>query len=97
MFDQEKVIAIFEKRIKAQEQLIINTAHKFDDESLDQFYAKVSRRIRNVCVGVGHAQDIPGINIICPYRNGTQTEWNGYIVSRNAVDQLDNVYVRRAI
>ena len=93
MFEQAK--AIFEQRIAAQEQLVIDTACRFDDESQEEFDAKVARRIKNVCLCVGHARNIPGINEICPYRCGMQVEWEGFMVSRNAVDQLDNVYVRR--
>ena len=39
------------------------------------------------------ACEIPGINSICP---GTSAEWHGFKVQRRRVDELDNIYIKRA-
>lgn len=96
MSNKERIKAMFEQRIAAQECIVRDTAFRFDDESQEDFDAKIERRIKLVVVGLGHARNIPGINDICPYRNGMKVEWEGFYVSRNAVDQLDNVYIGRA-
>ena len=84
---------IFERAITRQEQLVLDTAYRFDGESQKHFENKVARRIRMVCVGIGHARTVPGINGICP---GLDATWEGYRINRRRVDQLDNVYVGRA-
>ena len=84
---------IFEQAISRQEQLTREIAVKFDDETQEEFDAKVERRINMVCVGLGHARNIPEINGICP---GMEATWEGFRISRRRVDQLDNVYVSRA-
>jgi len=83
---------IFEKAISRQEKLTRSNAFKFDDETQEEFDAKVARRIKMVCTGVGNAREIPGINAICP---GLDADWNGYRINRRRVDQLDNIYVSR--
>ena len=86
---------IFEEAISRQEEATTKLTMdcRFDDETDEQFEAKLQRRINYVCVGIGHARTIPGINGICP---GQDANWNGYRINRRRVDQLDNVYVSRA-
>lgn len=84
---------MFEKAIARQEVLVQDRAHKMEWETDDEFNAKVAQRIKMVCVGLGHARDIPGINGICL---GLDADWEGYHIERRRVDQLDNVYVSRA-
>lgn len=84
---------VFEQAISHQENLIREQAYKFDDETQDEFDAKVARRIKLVCVGIGHARQYPGINAICP---GLDAIWKRYRIDRRRVDQLDNIYVSRS-
>ena len=84
---------IFEQAIARQEAAIRKIACKFDDETQEQFDAKVARRVAMACLGIGHARQFPGINAICP---GQEADWEGFHISRRRVDQLDNIYVRRA-
>ena len=84
---------MFEQAISRQEQLVREIAHKFDDETQAEFEAKVARRIKMVCVGIGHAREVDGIEAICP---GQDAIWEGFKVARRRVDHLDNVYVSRA-
>ena len=86
----------FDKIIKGQEIAVRNGSVRFDDETNEQFTAKVERRIKMICVIAGHAKNFPGINSIEPYCNGEWAEWNGYKVMRRKADQLDNVYIMRA-
>jgi len=84
---------MFEEAITRQERLVRDVAFKFDDETEAEFEAKVTRRISIVCIGIGHARNVPGINAICP---GQDAIWEGFRINRRRVDQLDNVYVSRA-
>jgi len=83
----------FEQAIARQEALVIETAFQFDDETDNEYQAKIERRLKKVCVGVGHARQFPGINGICP---GQEATWKGFYIQRRKVDQLDNIYVSRA-
>ena len=83
----------FEQAIARQEQLVHENAYAWLDETPEQFNEKYTNRLSRVCVGIGHARDIPGINSICPGQDAT---WQGFRINRRRVDQLDNVYVSRS-
>ena len=83
--------AIFEEAISRQEVLVLSTAHRFDDESQDDFYAKMSNRIKHITATL-QAKDLHGINAICA---GLDAKWQGFYIQRRRVDQLDNIYVSR--
>lgn len=89
----EKLAARFDNALRRQEELVIKTACRFDDESEEEFNAKVQRRLANVCMGIGSSWELPGITAICP---GSDATWAGFIINRRRVDQLDNIYIRRA-
>lgn len=89
----QRLAAHFDNAIKRQEELIIKDAFRFDDETEEEFNAKIQRRISKVCMGVGSAQDFPGITAICPGQNAV---WNSFRINRRRVDQLDNIYISRA-
>jgi hypothetical protein len=84
---------VFEQAIARQEHLVFETAFQFDDETDEEFQAKVEGRLKRVCIGLGHARQFPGINGICP---GQEVVWEGFYIQRRRVDQLDNIYVSRA-
>ena len=88
-----KAEQIFEQAIARQEQLIEETACRFDDETQEDFEAKIARRLAIVCVGLGRARTIPEIGSICP---GQDAEWKGFHIERRRVDHLDNIYVSRS-
>jgi len=71
---------IFEQAIAQQEVAI---REMFGEET----------SVASVCVGLGNAREIPGIDEICPGQDAT---WEGYRINRRRVDHLDNVYVSRA-
>ncbi len=83
---------IFEKAIRRQEILVLTAAHKFDDETQEEFYAKVSRRLKT-CTATFDASELPGIpDALCA---GLDAQHKGFRITRRRVDQLDNIYVSR--
>ena len=90
----EKTAAMFEEALSRQEQARATLAFQFDDETDEEFAAKVARRIRLACATfANHRNHIDGIDAICP---GLDAIWRGFKIQRRRVDQLDNVYVFRA-
>lgn len=91
--EKEHMLSTFENGIKRQEDLVKSIVFQFDDETDEQFTAKIERRLKLVCLGIGSSWDFPGINCVCP---GADAIWEGYKVMRRRVDHLDNIYVCRA-
>ena len=58
---------IFHKAVLRQEVLVLSTAHKFDDETQQEFYDKIARRVKT-CKATFHAKELPGIDAICASR-----------------------------
>lgn len=83
---------IFEEAIARQERIILQETFRFPDETQEEVDAKNARRIKMVCVGMGHASQFSDINLICP---GQDVNWEGFRINRRRVDQLDNIYVSR--
>ena len=84
---------IFENAIARQENLKLENAFRFDDETQAEFDAKVARRLKSVCVGLGSTDEYPRVKEICP---GQSVVWQGYKIARRRVDELDNIYISRA-
>ena len=93
---REDAASIFERMISRQEELRRKNACQRSDETDAEFAARLARALKMIVVPVGHASIIPGIEAICPEKQGCPTRFGNYFVSRRKVDQLDNVYVWRA-
>ena len=86
-----ELISLFEKRISEREQQILCNAHKWEDESFNMFYVRISKRIASIVVTF-RAKELLGIDLFCP---GLDAIFEDFSIQRRKVDELDNIYVSR--
>lgn len=88
---EDNIVAKFEEALQGAENSVRNQP-KPDWYSDEEWQQKINKRLQNVTVGVGSANNLPGIELIIP---GQEAKWRDYYVERARVDQLDNIYVTR--
>lgn len=78
--------------IERRETQIKNDAHRWEDETDEQFAKKITGRI-NVVAICTRANELPGVDEVLP-RHG-EIDINGLKIWRRCVDEIDNVWAAR--